>query len=187
MLCGETLCGDKFVFSFLPVRMLTECRCGLTIECENRLFALTLVSIRSGGKENNAWNSTLIGWRYDRAAIHYTRAEKSCTAILDEPTRLEILTFHPWPLTLCPDLLKNLQKIMKNIRNLVKLVKTLVKLILTHGIYLNFIKRLANFIKCLTNFIECFTKFIKCFAKFIKCLTKFIKCLTKFIKYFQKS
>src|SRR6266481_4422836 len=57
MLCGETLCGDKFLFSF----PLTECQCVLTIECENRLFALTLVSICSGGKENNSRNSTLIG------------------------------------------------------------------------------------------------------------------------------
>src|SRR6266481_470293 len=57
MLCGETLCGDKFLFSF----PLTKCQCALTIVCENRLFALTLVSIRSGGKENNSRNSTLIG------------------------------------------------------------------------------------------------------------------------------
>src|SRR6266481_9888201 len=58
MLCGETLCGDKFLFSF-PVS--AKCQCVLTIVYENRLFALTLVSICSGGKENNSRNSTLIG------------------------------------------------------------------------------------------------------------------------------
>src|SRR6266481_9329812 len=50
MLCGETLCGDKFLFSFPPDRMLTKCQCGLTIECENRLFALTLVCCNTGRK-----------------------------------------------------------------------------------------------------------------------------------------
>src|SRR6266481_6258949 len=47
MLCGETLCGDKFLFSF-PVS--AKCQCGLTIECENRLFALTLVYCNTGRK-----------------------------------------------------------------------------------------------------------------------------------------
>src|SRR6266481_7477923 len=81
MLCGETLCGDKFLFSFPPDRMLTKCQCTLTIVYENRLFALTLVSICSGGKENNSRLSMLIGCRYRRAAIHHAWTEKSCMPI----------------------------------------------------------------------------------------------------------
>src|SRR6266481_9990908 len=50
MYCGETLCGDKYVFSFPSGRMLTKCQCALTIECENRLFALTLVYQHTGRK-----------------------------------------------------------------------------------------------------------------------------------------
>src|SRR6266481_3009767 len=90
MLCGETLCGDKLLFSF----PLTKCQCTLTIECENRLFALTLVCWNTGRKRKYSleldadWLSALV------VQLSIIYQQKKLHGHIDEPIRLEILKSH---------------------------------------------------------------------------------------------
>src|SRR6266481_2277751 len=81
MLCGETLCGDKFLFSFLPLHIATSMSMHFNNRVRKPVVCIDTCIYMQRGKENTAWSSMLIGWRYGRAAIHHARAEKSCMPI----------------------------------------------------------------------------------------------------------